>query len=466
MRAGKEYTGSIMTKYRIWALIVLLIGVGIGYFVYSSEVSPDSNHKFKYGLDLNGGSQLVYRADVSGVEPADIDRSMDVLRQTIERRVNVFGVSEPVVRTETGSSLADEQDKYRLIVELPGVTDLDEAVRQIGQTPLLEFRLLKPDVDVAALQAQLEAASSSPEMLQQVLVSAYQDPVLTGGNIKRATLQFDPTSSQPIVQLEFNDEGDKIFEQVTGDNVNKELAIFLDGQIISNPIIQQKITGGIATISGQFTATEARDLVNNLNFGALPLPIELINTQTIGASLGQHTLDISIQALVVALIVISVFMILYYRLPGVVAVVSLGMYTLIMLSLFKLIPVVLTAAGIAGFVLSLGIAVDANVLIFERLKEELERGHSLKEAIAHGFDRAWSSIRDGNITSIIAAAILYWFSGVSLVKGFALVFGLGVIMSMVSAVLISKTLLMAISRNELGATGRFLYSKGLTNIKK
>jgi protein-export membrane protein SecD len=435
--------------------------------VYSTEANPESRFGFKYGLDLNGGSQLVYRADVSGVEPGDIDRSMDVLRQTLEKRVNVLGVSEPIVRTETGSSLGNEQDKYRLVVELPGVTDLDQAVAQIGETPLLEFRLLREDIDPEAIQTQLAAASTSPERLGEIILSAYQEPILTGGDLKRASLVFNQsTAGKPVVSLEFNDEGAKVFEEVTSANIGKELAIFLDGELISNPVINQGISGGTAQINGDFTAAEARDLVNNLNFGALPLPIELLNTQTIQATLGQETLAVSVQALVVALIVISIFMILFYRLPGVVSVVSLAIYTVLTLAIFKAIPVVLTGAGIAGFILSLGIAVDANVLIFERIKEELDRGNSLREAIGHGFGRAWTSIRDGNITGLIAAAILYWFSGVSIVKGFALVLGLGVIVSMLSAVLISKTLLLAISKQDLGKYGRFLYSKGLTNIKK
>jgi preprotein translocase subunit SecD len=455
-----------MMKYRIGALIVLLIGAGIGYFVYSSETAADSQFKFKYGLDLNGGSQLVYRADVTGVPEGDIDKSMDVLRQTIEKRVNVFGVSEPVVRTETGSSFADEKDKYRLVVELPGVTDLNQAVAEIGQTPLLEFRLLREDIDITQLQAQLEAASSTPEVASQIILSAYQDPVLTGGNLKRANLVFDPTSRQPLVSIEFNDEGSKLFEQITGDNIGKELAIFLDGQLISNPIIQQGISGGIAQINGDFTAVEARDLVNNLNFGALPLPIELLNTQTVEASLGQQTLMLGAQALLVSLAAVSLFMVLFYRLPGVVSVAALVFYSVTMLAVFKLIPVVLTAAGIAGLILSIGMAVDANVLIFERIKEELDKGKLLVDAIKDGFDRAWSSIWDGNITGIIAGAILYWTTDVALVKGFALVLVIGIIVSMLSAITVSKTLLLGISKGKLGAAGRFLYSKGITNIKR
>ena len=451
-----------MKKYRIFAVLILLIGVSLGYFVYSTETATQSKFKFKYGLDLNGGTHLVYRADTKGLQEQDISRSMDVLRQTIEKRVNIFGVSEPLVQTETGSTLGDDKDKHRLVVELPGVENIDEAIKMIGQTPLLEFKLLKKDLNQEVFQTQLETASSSPEKLKGIIASAYDTPVLTGGNLKRANLVFDPTSRQPLVSLEFNEEGNKIFEQVTGDNIGKELAIFLDGELISNPVIQQKISGGQAQINGTFTPEEARDLVNNLNFGALPLPIELINTQLIGSTLGEHTLAVTTQALIVSFIIISIFMILFYRLPGVVAAISLGLYVIIMLSLFKVIPVVLTAAGIAGFILSLGIAVDANVLIFERIREELQRGHQLREAILNGFNRAWTSIRDGNITSIIAAVILYWFSDVSLIKGFALVFGLGVIMSMMSAVLISKTLLLSISKKELGRFGKFLYSKGLS----
>jgi preprotein translocase subunit SecD len=451
-----------MTKYRIFAVIILLIGLALGYFVYSTETATQSKFKFKYGLDLNGGTHLVYRADTSGISSEqDISKSMDVLRQTIEKRVNKFGVSEPIVQTETGSSLGDSKDKYRLAIDLPGEENIDRAIASIGKTPFLEFKLLRADLNEEDFQKQIAAASTSPELLSKVIASAYQKPVLTGGHLKRSTLVFDPTTRKPLVSIEFNSEGTNIFEQITADNIGKELAIFLDGELISNPVIQQKISGGQAQINGDFTAEEGRDLVNNLNFGALPLPIELINTQLIGSTLGQHTLEVSAQALLVSLIVISIFMILFYRLPGVVASIALVLYTLIMLSLFKFIPVVLTAAGIAGFVLSLGIAVDANVLIFERIREELERGRALREAISHGFDRAWTSIRDGNITSIIAAVILYWFSDVSLIKGFALVFGMGVIMSMVSAVLVSKTLLLAISKQDLGKFGKFLYSKGL-----
>ncbi len=451
-----------MTKYRIFAGIILLVGIALGYFVYSTEFSEQSDFKFKYGLDLNGGTHLVYRADTTSVNPQDISKSMNVLKQTIEKRINVFGVSEPIVQTETGSSLGDEKNKYRLIVELPGVENIDEAIKSIGQTPLLEFKLPKTGLNEEQFKKQVLAASSSPEQLKKVIASRYQAPVLTGGNLERANLVFDPTTKKPIVSLKFNAEGDRIFEQVTGDNIGNELAIFLDGEIISSPVIQQKISGGQAQINGDFTAQEARDLVNNLNFGALPLPIELINTQLIGSTLGQHTLNLMTQALIISIIAISLFMVLFYRLPGLVAAVSLILYVLVNLSLFKAIPVVLTGAGIAGFILSLGIAVDANVLIFERIREELQRGHELRDAIKHGFDRAWTSIRDGNITGIIASVILYWFSGVPMIKGFALILGMGIILSMINAMFVSKTFLLAISSERLGKFGKFLYSKGLS----
>jgi preprotein translocase subunit SecD len=453
-----------MKYYRIGAFLIILLSILTGYFIYSSEISPDSRFKFKYGLDLNGGTSLTYRALVDQVDPAQVDNAMSVLRDTIERRINPFSVSEPVVQTEVGSSFSDPKDKYRLVVEIPGVTDTQAAIDLIGQTPLLEFRLLKENIDQAAVQARLTEEMTQEEADAYIL-SMYQPAVLTGGNLARANLVFDPVSRQPLVTLDFDSEGSKIFEKVTGENIGKEMAIFLDGQIISNPVIQTQISGGTAQINGNFTPIEARDLVNDLNFGALPVPIELINTQVIGPALGQETLALGTQALILSVILIVIFMMFVYRLPGIIAGISLIIYVILMLLVFKTIPVVLTSAGIAGFVLSLGMAVDANVLVFERIKEELDRGVVLIEAIKNGFAHAWSSIRDGNITSIISAVILYWFSDVSLIKGFALVFGFGVMFSMLCAMVFSKILLLSIAQEKIGRFGKFLYSKGLTNIK-
>jgi preprotein translocase subunit SecD len=232
---------------------------------------------------------------------------------------------------------------------------------------------------------------------------------------------------------------------ITGENVGQVMAIFLDGQLISNPVIQSSITNGQAVINGTFTPEEARELVRDLNFGALPVPIELIETQTIGPSLGSDTLESGIRALLVGMSIIFLFMIIWYRLPGLIASISLTIYVVIMLALFKFIPVTLTSSGLAGFILSIGMAVDANILIFERIKEELNKKANLYDAIKEGSAKAWTSIRDGNITSIISAVVLYWLSGTSLVKGFALVFGIGVLVSMLTAVVVSRLFLLALS---------------------
>lgn len=455
-----------MNKYRILSILIIIIAVFIGYFIYNSEVN-DSRFKFKYGLDLSGGTQLIYRADTSKVSSADVDRSMDVLRNTIEKRVNLFGVSEPVVQIEKGGSFSDSKDENRLLIELPGVTDIDEALKAIGQTPLLEFKLLTTDEKILE-ELTKSATEVDSKFLEENIDKIYVSTGLTGGQLKRANVVFDQGAgvSGTLVTIEFNDEGSDLFAKITRENVNKPLAIFLDGQMISSPVIRQEIIGGVAQIEGNFTPEEARDLVNNLNFGALPLPIELIGTQTVGASLGSDTLNTGMMALFFAMIVVSIFMILYYRLPGLIASVALTTYIGVMLMLFKLIPVVLTAPGIAGFILTIGMAVDANVLIFERLKEELDGKRNLTDAIHEGFKRAWPSIRDGNISSIIAAVILYWFSGTSMIKGFALVFAMGVIVSMLSAITISRTFIFAVSHDRLGKFGRFLYSKGFSNIKQ
>ena len=257
-----------------------------------------------------------------------------------------------------------------------------------------------------------------------------------------------------------NDHGAKLFGDLTTANVGHQLAIFLDGKLLSAPTIQTAITDGVAIVSGNFTAESAKEMVRNLNLGALPVPIALASTETIGATLGDEALHAGLVAGILGFVLLSLFMILWYRLPGVVAVVSLFIYMLIMLALFKLIPVVLTAAGIAGFILSVGLAVDANVLIAERIKEELAAGKRSEAAIREGFARAWLAIRDSNIAHIIAGVILFWF-GTSLIKGFALVFGLGVIVSMLSAITISRTFLLALGIQTDKPLGRFLMRSGL-----
>jgi len=426
-------------KTRIFGLIVLVLGALLGWFIATSNTDT-SRFPFRLGLDLAGGTHLVYQADTSAVAPGDVNDAMASLREVVERRTNLFGVSEPVVQTEETFS-----GDNGLVVELPGVTDLDEAVRVIGETPLLEFKL----------QGATGEAGTA----------IFVDTGLTGRFVERAQLNFGQShsggvSNEPVVILHFNSEGSDLFEDLTREHVGEVLAIFLDGQPISLPVIQDVIPGGVATISGNFTPEEARDLVRDLNFGALPVPISLLSSSSIGPSLGVETLNAGVIAGLIGFALVALFMLVWYRVPGVVAVLALSMYGVIVLSLFKLIPVTLTAAGIAAFILSIGMAVDANILIFERMKEELKGGKPLDEAIQEGFKRAWPSIRDSNLSSLISAFVLFWF-GTTLIKGFALVFALGVITSMLSAITISRTLLLALAFDWTRSRARFLFGSGI-----
>ena len=440
------------------AILVLLVGALIGWFVFNNATSADTQFPFKLGLDLAGGSHLVYEADVTKINPLEVDDLMNVLRDVIERRVNVFGVSEPVVYVESGSFVS-ENPAERLVVELPGVTDVAEAVASIGQTPLLEFKLFD-----AARAEQLTATSTATGTL--AFTDPYIDTGLTGRYLESAALEFagqqggGGLANEPIVAITFNAEGGDLFAELTRANTGELLAIFLDGELISSPRINEAITGGSAIISGGFNPDEARALAQNLNFGALPVPIELVSTQTIGATLGAQVLEHGIAAGMIGFSLILAFMVLWYRVPGLVAIIALLVYVASMLALFQFIPVVLTAAGLAGFILSLGMAVDANVLVFERMKEEYRDGKDSRTAARDGFARAWSAIRDGNVTSLLSAIILFWF-GTSIVKGFALVFGLGVILSMLTALTVTRTLLIALPAYSRKDTLGWLFNSGL-----
>jgi len=457
-----------MFKTRIKALIILLLGIGIGFFVYKSEVAhmslaPEEAPKglasfpFKLGLDLSGGTHLVYKADVSQVFGSEVNDSMSSLRDVIERRVNMFGVAEPSVQVQDGGfSNAGEQ---RLIVDLPGVTDISQAVEMIGQTPTLDFRTENPDPD-----APQEAVVDENGVVEVNLNSQYVLTELTGRYLDKAILEFDSTTGEAIVGLRFDAEGAKLFEKITTENVGKSVAIFLDGQPISIPTVNEPITGGEAQISGNFKPEEAKLLVGRLNSGALPVPISLISTQTIGPSLGMEATTAGVKAAIIGFLAIALFLLLWYRLPGLIAVIALSIYVMIMLAIFKLLPVTLTAAGIAGFILSIGIAVDANVLIFERIKEELRSGDKIEDSIRLGFKRAWLSVRDSNISSIITAIILFWF-GTTLIQGFALVFLIGVIISMISAIAITRLFLYILNIKRTNKLTSFLFGSGLSSAK-
>jgi protein-export membrane protein SecD len=438
-----------MFKRRFWAVILLLLALLVGYFVYSTN-TKDSKHNFKLGLDLNGGIELIYKADTTGIDPADISGKMNSLKDLIEKRVNVFGVSEPIVQIEKVGIIGSNASQ-QLVVDLPGQTDIAGAIAEVGKTYVLDFRLLKKEFENSTSSAKINADS-------------FEATGLTGALLDKATLEFDNNTGAPIVALQFNSEGSDLFAKITRENTSRHLAIFLDGDLKSLPVIREEIDGGKASISGGYSGStglkEAKDLVSNLNLGALPIPIELVSTQSVGASLGSEAVKASLHAGLWAFIVIALFLIVWYRLPGLLAVISLMIYTALNLALFKLIPVTLTAAGIAGFILSLGMAVDANILIFERMKEELTRGRELGDAIKEGFARAWLSIRDSNTSSIITAIILYYFSSTPVVKGFALVFGLGVIVSMFTAITASRTLLLAIKHDHAGKMLKFLFHSG------
>ncbi len=439
-------------KKHLWLSLAILLMFGVIAWGFFANTSVSKAKPFRFGLDLVGGTELVYRADTTNV--SDVGGAMQSLKEVIERRVNVFGVSEPLVQTESAGLVSGNKDE-RLIVELPGVKDLNLAISLIGQTPVLEFRLLKPDVDLA------EALKNNPETkLDDVFLPAE----LTGRYLSRATVQFDPNTNVPIVGLTFDSEGKDIFAKMTRENKGEVLAIVLDGQVLSAPTIQDEIRDGNAVINGTFTPEEARTLVRNLNYGALPVPITLLNSQTIGASLGEAALASGVRAGLMGLIALSIFLILWYRLPGLLASLALVIYIIISLVVFKLIPVTLTAAGLAGFILSIGMAVDANVLIFERTKEELKKGKSIHDALHEGFRRAWLSIRDSNISSIITALVLFWL-GTSAVKGFALTLGLGVLISMFTAISISRTFLFAVAPSKESGFKRFLFSNGFSGGK-
>jgi protein-export membrane protein SecD len=446
-----------MIKRRISALIVIIIGLFLGWGLLRTFHTSDtprtdiiSKHPFKLGLDLSGGTHLLYKADISNLPAGQINDSMDALRDVIERRINIFGVSEPIVEVET--SVLSGEKEHRLSIQLPGVTDIEKAIEMIGQTPFLEFRIQNPN------PPKINVGSGGNVVLNSD--DQFIPTELNGKYLKRAQLVFNPTTGQPEVSIQFDDAGSKLFEKITGQNIDKVIAIYLDGAVISAPVVREAISGGQAQISGTFTPEEARLLVGRLNSGALPVPISLISTQSVGATLGGEAVNAGMKAAVIGFILIAIFLILWYRLKGLISVLALAMYVIITLLLYKFIPVTLSAAGIAGFIISIGIAVDANILIFERFKEEIARGKYVADALSAGFDRAWLSIRDSNIASLIISFILFWF-GTSLIKGFALTLGLGIVVSLISAIFITKILLRALPTMERSSIGRFLYGSGI-----
>lgn len=409
---------------------------------------------FNLGLDVKGGVRLEYQADLSQVAEDQRAGVMEGVKDLIDRRINSYGVAEPQIQVSGAN---------RLIVELPGIESVQQAIDWIGQTPWLEFSEQRSEEETQKIIDKINEVKDKPleEMMQvEDFELALQNPYfmpteLTGKYLEKATLSFDQNTNQPVVELRFDGEGAKIFEEVSERNVGKPLAIYLDGYSIIDtnddgiidqsdlyaPNVIQKISGGQAVITGISSVVEAKTLVKRLNEGALPVPLgDPISQQKIGPTLGAVSLDQTILAGIIGFLAVAAFMIVYYRLPGLLASLALTLYAAVLLAVFKLMGVTMSLAGIGGFILSVGMAVDANVLIFSRLKEELRSGKGLSLAIEDGFNRAWPAIRDGNFTTIAVALILF-FLGTSFVKGFAATLIWGIFLSMYSAIVVTRTFL-------------------------
>jgi preprotein translocase subunit SecD len=376
----------------------------------------------KQGLDLQGGTQVLLEANMDNIALEDRTLALDSAKNVISRRIDLFGVNEPVIQTSIIN------DSHRIIVELPGVTKIDQALELIGRTAQLEFRELPPD------------ATESAEIFDFVSTG------LTGRNLKRSQVSFGP-AGEPQVGLEFDQDGSEQFAAITERNIDRPVGIFLDELPVTIPRVNQKITGGQAVITGQFTLEEAKNLSIQLNAGALPVPIQIIEQKNIGASLGQESVERSVRAGLIGLGMVMLFMALYYGTLGIIANVALLIYALITLSLYKLIPVTITLPGLAGFILSVGMAVDSNILIFERMKEELRRGRPWKQAMELGFGRAWDSIKDANVATLITAFILFnplnwtFLNTSGMVRGFALTLSIGIIVSLFTGIIVTRTLM-------------------------
>jgi len=427
-------------KLRIYFLLIVLLTLGsafaanpksFSFKVYKWTVDIPVKFPYHLGLDLQGGTHLIYEADLNNVSSGKAAESMEGVRDVIERRINIFGVTEPLIQVE---------GKNRLVVDLAGVKDVDQAIKMIGETPSLDFREETSKEQFAALFKQQTGKDLPAEYGEGPF---FLPTGLTGKDLVRGEVDFDPTTGRPEVKLEFNEEGKKLFADITEKNVGKRIAIYLDGVSITAPVVNEPIKDGNAVITGKFTTEEARTMAKRLNAGALPVAIKLISQQTIGATLGQDSLTKSMKAGFYGFLLIALFMILYYRVPGAIASVALIIYTLIVLAIFNFLGITLTLSGIAGLILSIGMAVDANVLIFERMREELHAGKSFNLAIEEGFNRAWPSIRDSNLTTLITAIALFWF-GSGLIKGFAVALSIGILVSMFSAIIVTKNFLLLI----------------------
>jgi len=417
----------------VFAVIAVVITFGI---LVDVPQSPFLGKKIKaaLGLDLVGGTELTYQADLS--QSQDKIKDLNNLSNVFRSRIDQLGVSEPTIQT-AGTD--------KIIIELPGVKNIDQAIDKIGSTYELAFYEEGTEQDGVQLKGYYENDYTYP--------GYWKKTDLTGRNL--LTDQTDVTfqtgsqsataSSEPVVSIAFDDSGKQKFAELTQNNLNKTIAIVLDNKIVSAPTVSVAITDGKAVITGSKDVKEAQKLASRLKEGALPISAKLIGQQNIGATLGEDSLKKSIVAGIVGLFLVGVFMITYYKTSGLVAMVSLFIYAILALALYKVIPVTLTLAGVAGFVLSVGMAIDANILIFERMKEEMALGKTLNLAIIDGFKRAWSSVKDSNFSSLITCLILYYTAGSGPVRGFALTLGVGILISLFTAVTVTRTLMLLIA---------------------
>jgi preprotein translocase subunit SecD len=414
-------------------LAIVLKRPDINFRLGPIKISNDLS--LKKGLDLAGGVHLVFKAETANLAEKDRQQAVESLRDNIERRVNMYGLSEAVVQT----SKTTNQD--RLVVEIPGQVDPAQAVELIGQTAQLNFVLEEPIAPEATESATIYDLFS-------------KETGLTGANLKKAEVVFDPNTGKPQVALEFDEKGREIFAQITTDNVGKMMAIFLDNFLVSAPSINEPIVDGKGVISGEFALDQAKQMVTQLNAGALPLSVELIEQRTVSATLGEESINKGVRAGLVGVGLVAIFMVGFYGRLGILANFGLFIYAVLNLALYKLIPVTLTMPGVAGFLLSLGMAVDSNILIFERMKEELRLGRPWRTAMELGFGRAWDSIRDANVCTLITTFVLFnpfdwsFLNTSGMVRGFALTLGLGVVLEMFTGIVVVRTLM------------RVLYGKG------
>jgi preprotein translocase subunit SecD len=427
-----------LRRGNIYLLIFILALFGFSLWsVVPLDRNVSGREGLRLGLDLQGGSQLVYSANLSEKDPSLTDaQALESVKLTIERRVNNYGITEPTIQI-----IQNEQGSF-ILVQLPGVKNIDEALKLIGQVAELDFR--EPVVD---------ASGNTTWVIAKAVGSSGQEEELTGKYLKpNATVELSTQTNRPVIAFEWDAEGAILFKQITTRNLNKPLGIFLDNELISAPRVDAVIEANGVITSQTWTLEEAKTLAIQLNSGALTVPLTIVERRDIGATLGADSIHKSLTAAEIGIVVLLLFLILYYRLPGLVACLSLGIYGVVLLAIFKLVPITLTLPGLAGFIVSLGMAVDANVLIFERVKEELRGGRSLAAAVEAGFNRAWPAIRDSNITTFIACIVLFWLGGTLgalMVRGFALILLIGVALSMFTAITVTRTFLRLIMGSQM-----------------